>query len=94
MVERAGFEPAYPKSQIYSLVPLTTRPPLHSEEPAIMQEIAVVVKRERATFNAYNKLATTVYRQATISLIAQLHRAMRSKINLLENSFISKPTQR
>jgi hypothetical protein len=54
MVERAGFEPAYPKSQIYSLVPLTTRPPLHSEEPAIMQEITVVVKRAQATFEARN----------------------------------------
>src|SRR3546814_5503652 len=30
MVDRAGFEPAYGKpGQIYSLLPLTTRPPVH-----------------------------------------------------------------
>ena len=35
MVERAGFEPAYGKpGQIYSLLPLTTRPPLHEGRPA------------------------------------------------------------
>ena len=28
LVEGAGFEPAYSKEQIYSLSPLTTRPPL------------------------------------------------------------------
>ena len=32
MVDRAGFEPAYGKpGQIYSLLPLTTRPPLHED---------------------------------------------------------------
>ena len=36
MVERAGFEPAYGKpGQIYSLLPLTTRPPLQVVRPAL-----------------------------------------------------------
>jgi hypothetical protein len=34
MVVRAGFEPAYGKpGQIYSLLPLTTRPPHHEARP-------------------------------------------------------------
>ena len=36
MVDRAGFEPAYGKpGQIYSLLPLTTRPPVR-EVPGIL----------------------------------------------------------
>ena len=32
------------RGQIYSLLPLTTRPPLHAEEPGIMRYLRVLVK--------------------------------------------------
>src|SRR5476649_770536 len=43
LVEGAGFEPAYSKEQIYSLSPLTTRPPLR-EEPQSMKQLPGPVK--------------------------------------------------
>ena len=43
MVERAGFEPAYGKpGQIYSLLPLTTRPPLQGARRAQWRAAAML----------------------------------------------------
>src|SRR5471030_1668601 len=49
LVEGAGFEPAYSKEQIYSLSPLTTRPPLR-EEPQSMKQLLCPVKPRRAFY--------------------------------------------
>ena len=58
MVERAGFEPAKLARQIYSLIPLAAREPLHSEPGILPSALWLVNLENRRKIRELSELFT------------------------------------